>query len=415
MADRSKNDKKLNPNKTVFWYGLASMFNDVGANIIFPVWPFFITQVLGLSTVFLGMIDGLADFVQYVSKGISGLASDKLRKRKPFIWFGYFSSAIARLAYAFTTNAYALLTLRSVERFGKIRDAPRNALIADIMPEKRRGKAYGLIELFDKFGGVLGIFVLILIVAYMKPLNFTKVFIWAGLLSAISIIIVSFFTPEYFRRSQHYNTSIKFAVKENLKNPKFIYFLILAAIIGLASFNFSFVFLMIKPVFENWITGNGHSSLEIMILISALGFFVYNASASFAGYYFGNMSDYIGRKKSIFITNMIYFIALVFLYFSLRNTDFATKAVLLFLGFILYGINYGAQQTVLISYVSELVDKKYKATGIGIYYSIFGIATLLASLIAGYLIEFYSYNAMLMFSMVAVAIPSAMLFLDGKD
>ncbi len=70
--------------KTVFVFGLASFFNDLGSDMIYPVWPLFVTVFLGADMAVLGLIDGLGDAVVSVARAGSGYASDRLGRRKVF-------------------------------------------------------------------------------------------------------------------------------------------------------------------------------------------------------------------------------------------------------------------------------------------------------------------------------------------
>ena len=78
--------------KIVTTFSIASFLNDFGSDMIYPIWPLFVTSVLGANMTVLGLIDGLGDALHSISQAISGYASDRLRKRKIFIWSGYLLS-----------------------------------------------------------------------------------------------------------------------------------------------------------------------------------------------------------------------------------------------------------------------------------------------------------------------------------
>ena len=61
------------------------------------------------------------------------------------------------LLFALAGGAGAVLTARLADRVGKgIRGAPRDALVADMVPEAQRGAAYGLRQSMDTVGALLG-------------------------------------------------------------------------------------------------------------------------------------------------------------------------------------------------------------------------------------------------------------------
>jgi len=84
-------------------FAFASFLQDFGSDIIYPIWPLFVTVFLGANMVALGFIDGLGDAIVSISQAISGYASDRMRRRKVFIWTGYLFGALSRVGYAFST------------------------------------------------------------------------------------------------------------------------------------------------------------------------------------------------------------------------------------------------------------------------------------------------------------------------
>lgn len=420
-----KDISKKQSKKLILFYSLASMFNDIGANIIYPLWPFYITTVLGIDQVFLGLIDGVAEFFIHFSKAFSGLYSDYLKKRKEFIWIGYVMPFIARIGYAFSVTWPFLLISKSFDRFGKIRDPPRDAIVSEITSKNVRGKSFGILELFDKLGGVIGVLILILVLYFVTNVNYYRLFLFSAIFSLISVFIIVFFTKDYVpkfandvkSKKSKLTTKNIYAwnyIKMNLKIKQFKYFLISACLISLSTFSYSFYLLMIKPILFNYTNFNSTIFTNV-IIVSAIGFVMYNFSALLSSYNFGVFSDSFGRKKSILLTNLIYLLSLTIMFFGLTSVSSALSIISLILGFVLYGIYIGALNTVLITYVSEIVDQKYKATGIGLFYLFFGIFALLASLFAGYFASNYGYNYMISFSFVTMIVASLSVMFTIKE
>ena len=118
--------------KTVRTFAFASFLNDLGSDMIYPVWPLFVTSVLGANMAVLGFIDGLGEAIVSISQAASGYVSDRLRRRKIFIWTGYLFGSLSRIGYALTTLWQHLIPFKIMDRAGKIRGAPRDAIIADM-------------------------------------------------------------------------------------------------------------------------------------------------------------------------------------------------------------------------------------------------------------------------------------------
>src|SRR4030066_1269069 len=86
--------------KTIRTFALASFLNDMGSDIINPVWPLFVTQVLKANMATLGFLDGLGEAIVSLSQAASGYVSDRIQKRKVFIWVGYLCGSFSRLGLA---------------------------------------------------------------------------------------------------------------------------------------------------------------------------------------------------------------------------------------------------------------------------------------------------------------------------
>ncbi|MDD4909048.1 MAG: MFS transporter, partial [Candidatus Omnitrophica bacterium] len=72
--------------RTLKVFAWASFLNDMGSDMIYPVWPLFVTTVLNANMAVLGLIDGLGEALVSISQAVSGYVSDKTKKRKVFIW-----------------------------------------------------------------------------------------------------------------------------------------------------------------------------------------------------------------------------------------------------------------------------------------------------------------------------------------
>jgi len=105
--------------KSIVVFSLASFLNDFGSDIIYPVWPIFVTALPGVNMAVLGLIDGLGEAIVSFSQAGSGYLSDRLKKRKFFIWTGYMFGAISRVGYAFSTVWQYLIPFKVLDRAGK--------------------------------------------------------------------------------------------------------------------------------------------------------------------------------------------------------------------------------------------------------------------------------------------------------
>lgn len=161
----SKNRLIFGLNRNIIALGWVSFFTDISSEMIYPLLPIFLTAVLGTSTTFLGLIEGVAETTASLLKLFSGWLSDHLGKRKVLVLFGYTLSSLSRPLVAVATSGWQVLFIRFLDRVGKgIRTSPRDALLADSAPPEVHGRAFGFQRAMDHAGAVIGpIFAFLLI------------------------------------------------------------------------------------------------------------------------------------------------------------------------------------------------------------------------------------------------------------
>ena len=140
--------------KSIRVFAAASFLNDMGSDIIYPIWPLFVTTVLKANMAALGFLDGLGEALVSLSQAASGYFSDRFKRRKVFIWTGYLCGSLSRLGYAISAVWQHLIPFKVLDRVGKIRSAPRDAIVADISTDQTRGRNFGLLRTMDNAGAV---------------------------------------------------------------------------------------------------------------------------------------------------------------------------------------------------------------------------------------------------------------------
>src|SRR5579872_5987149 len=137
----------------VWMLGFVSMLMDISSESIHSLLPMFMTTTLGASAALVGLVEGLGESTALIVKVFSGVLSDYLGKRKGLAVFGYALGAFSKPLFAIAPTIGIVLTARLLDRVGKgIRGAPRDALVADIAPERVRGTAFGLRQALDTVG-----------------------------------------------------------------------------------------------------------------------------------------------------------------------------------------------------------------------------------------------------------------------
>ncbi|MBI2041667.1 MAG: MFS transporter, partial [Candidatus Nealsonbacteria bacterium] len=69
------NAERVKNKKTVKIFAIASFLNDMGSDMVFSVWPIFVTSVMGANMTILGLLDGLGDAIVSISQAVSGYFS----------------------------------------------------------------------------------------------------------------------------------------------------------------------------------------------------------------------------------------------------------------------------------------------------------------------------------------------------
>ena len=125
--------------------------------MIHSLLPIFLVTVLGVSTLSVGIIEGIAEATASITKVFAGAISDWTGRRKPLVLIGYGMAALTKPLFPLAQGVAVVLLARFVDRMGKgIRGAPRDALVADLTPKGQRGAAYGLRQAMDTVGAFAG-------------------------------------------------------------------------------------------------------------------------------------------------------------------------------------------------------------------------------------------------------------------
>jgi len=345
--------------KTIRTFAAASFLNDLGSDIINPVWPFFVTQVLKANMAALGFLDGLGEAIVSLSQAAAGYYSDRIRKRKVFIWTGYLCGAVSRLGYAASSVWTHLVPFRVLDRAGKIRGAPRDAMLADVSTDTNRGRHFGLLRAMDNAGSVAGILISI---ALFNALGYRLLFA----LAAIPSLVGTFLVLKNIRESGSPAAKIFKGLSFRDIDRNLALYIALNGVFALGAFTYSFLLMYARS--EGFRTGAG----QILFL-------VYSTVAAFLSYPFGRLSDRIGRKPVMLIAYGAW--AAVCAGVAFLGDGRAAVASL----FVLYGVHKAALDPVQKTLAAELAPQPYRASVLGGFQMVIGLAAFLASLLAGFL------------------------------
>jgi len=367
-------------------FSAASFLNDFGSDIIYPVWPLFVTLTLKADMAALGFIDGLGEAIVSMGQAGSGYLSDKIAKRKVFVWTGYLCGAMSRIGYALSTVWQHLIPFRVLDRFGKMRGAPRDAIVADISTDENRGRNFGLLRAMDNLGAVCGILTCVLL---FDLLGYKNLFLLASFPSLIGAFLILVFVKDRKTNRIYKGLSLK-NLTSNLK-----LFLFLSALFALGSFSYSFLLVYAE------------GSVPKISLIPVL-YLVFTAVAAVTALPFGKLADKVGRKTVLILAYVFWGLTcLGFIYLA----PFVNVAFM----FVLYGLHRGALEPVQRAFVSELAPVDYRASTLGAFQMVVGLCALPASVVAGVLWVSLSNPLAPFYFSLSLTIPAIVLMLFVKE
>ncbi|MCD6372910.1 MAG: MFS transporter [Thermococcus sp.] len=364
----------------VFLLGIVSFLNDMSSEMIAPVVPTYLTEILGIGKTVSGSIMGLIESLSSLFKVFFGHFSDRFRKRKLFVAFGYLFSTVAKGALAFIHSWWDFVALRVLDRVGKgIRTAPRDALIAESSEKGKTGKSFGFHRMLDTLGAVAGPLVAIAVLELLKNLPLKSAYRHLFLLSAvpglIGVAIVVLLVKERGSGIKKKVTGVSALKSRNLR-----LFLTVVAVGALG--RYSYAFTMWKA-----------QELGFTVVQSIAFYALFNLIYALSAYPLGTYSDRFGKKRMITLGfGVAALAALAFAYAG----DFYT----LMAAFVLYGIYIAIEDTIPRAYMADLAEEYEKGTVIGAYHTVFGLFVFPASAIAGWLWAAYSLEYSFLFAAV---------------
>jgi MFS family permease len=368
--------------KTIRTFAVASLLNDLGSDIIYPVWPLFVTTALKANMAVLGFLDGLGEALVSISQAASGYISDRIKKRKVFIWVGYLFGALSRIGYSLSSIWPHLIPFRIMDRSGKIRSAPRDAMVADVSTVKDRGRNFGLLRTMDNLGAVFGILICIFL---FRLIGYRILFALAAVPSLLSASLIFLGIKERTIGKIKIYKGISF--KDLDRN--FTLFLALSSIFTLGAFSYSFLLIFAKE-------------FGFKVVLVPVFYLIFTASASLFSYPFGRLSDKIGRKSLIFLSYFLWIAVCILFIVSQREW-------MIYLAFVLYGAHKGALDPVQKTFVCELAPLEFRASCLGGFQMVTGLCALPASFLAGVLWEIFGRHAPFYLSLLLTGISGIML------
>jgi MFS family permease len=351
----------------VWALGFTSLLMDVSSELIHSLLPVFLVTTLGASMVTVGLLEGAAEATALVVKVFSGAWSDWIGRRKPLALLGYGIAACTKPLFALATGTGMVVAARLLDRVGKgIRGAPRDALVADLVPQHQRGAAYGLRQALDTVGAFLGP---LLAIAFMLLwADDIRLVFWVAVVPAFLSVAVLLFgvrEPPAAGEQPHRNP----IARANLRQlpPAFWWVAAVGALFTLARFSEAFLVLRAQQggLALHWVP----LVLIVMNVVYALG-----------AYPLGKLADTLSHR-GLLAAGLVLLVAADLL-LAIDN-----RGAPLWGGIALWGLHMAMTQGLLATMVADTAPAHLRGTAFGMFNLASGIALLLASGLAGWLWE----------------------------
>lgn len=351
----SRDDRRLlGLTPTVFTLGLVSVL-DLSNEMLAPILPVFITTVLGAPATAVGLVEGVADLVASVLRGVSGPLSDRTA-RKPWTVAGYALSLLARPLVALSGTWGVFLAARVLDRLGKgLRSAPRDALITDATPPGELGRAFGTYRALDAVSAILGPLVTFLALPHLGM----RGVLWLAVIPSLIALVV---VVAWVREPQTHRT-LGAAVPRGPLPPAARWYLL--ALFAFLLGNASDAFLYLRA-----------EDLGIAVLWLPVTHMVFNAATLLTSPWAGRWADRYDRGRLTLLGFLMF--AGVYAGFGV-----ATNAWHVWVLFALYGVFMGVSEGVWKAYLGSLVAAHQRGAAFGAFHLLSGVLVLPANLLAG--------------------------------
>lgn len=352
---------------TVVALGVVSLLTDLSSEMIYPLLPVFLVEVLGAGAVVLGLIEGVAETTAALLKIWSGWLTDRVGRRKPLVVAGYTLSSAARPLMGAVGAWPGVVVLRFLDRVGKgVRTSPRDALIADITEQGKRGTAYGFHRAMDHVGAVAGPLVAAGLLL-LPGMSLRGVFYLAAVPAIAAVLVLVLAVREPARPDPSTPSEGETPVKIGALGRNYRTLLIGVVIFTLGNSTDAFLLLRFSET--------GLTAGLIAVLWSV--HHVVKVASTWIG---GRLSDRIGPRPMVVAGWLLY--AAVYMGFALT----ADRVALIGL-FLIYGVYYGLTEPSEKSWVATIAPSRVRGRAFGLYHGSVGIAALPASLIFGLLYQ----------------------------
>ncbi len=394
------NNQKRTAFQLIFLFGLVSLFGDMvyeGARSVNG--PYL--KTLGANAAIVGVVAGIAEFLGYAIRLLSGYFADKTKAYWLFTFLGY-GLLVSVPLLALTGVWQVAVVFIVIERLGKaLRSPAKDTILSQATKQVGTGFGFAIAEVLDQIGAIVG------------PLIFTVLFILLGKgdrslsdyqhgysllwVPLILVMLCIFFAYRRLPNPEILEASVVKAQETDKLSKVFWIYTVFTFVTTLGFTNFALIGYHFKA---------RHVLSDAQIpLFYALAMGI----DAVAALIIGKSYDIFKARRNNEKAGLITLIAIPFLSLFIPVFIFSANFSFALAGVLIWGIVMGAHETVMKSAIADLTPLKKRGTGYGIFNTAYGLAIFIGSALTGLLYE-YSIAAVIVLS-IAVEIAAIPVFL----
>ncbi len=350
--------------------GWVSFWADVSSEMAYPVLPLLVVGTLAAPRSVLGLVEGAAVFAVAAVQYWAGRRSDQPGARVPLIRWGYGLPVLGKALVAAAVAWPMVLAGRVVDRAGKgLRNAPRDALIADAVEAGDRGRAFGLHRAMDNAGAFVGVALSAVMLLVLERAG--------GDTGAVRIVLavaavagLAAFVTTFRLREPEIESVVTHAGGRRPRVPlsslprRYWLSLGVLAVFGLANSSDAFLLLRIHETgWKGWVVSMAYGT--------------YMLTAALAAYPAGAASDRLGRWPVLALGWLIY--AAVYAGFAFAGPGALWPLL------AVYGVSVALTEGIGKAAIADTVPSGQRGTALGLFGLVYGLAIFVGSLGAGWL------------------------------
>jgi len=381
----------------ILFLGIVSLLGDVvyeGSRGLVPDYLAF----LGASAFIIVFVGRFGEFLGYALRLVSGVLADTTRAYWAFIFLGY-GLIVGIPLLGFTNLWWVAIILVLLERIGKaVRSPARDAVLSIVSKGVGAGKAFGIHELLDQIGAILGPLIVAALMFYSgNNYGLTFSFLLVPFLTLVAFLV---FTYSRIGQSRPFDAG---KVEEKgekdeeggrLGGAFYIYTLaVFLNTVGLIPYELILLkaSAILQPMNQQWIVP------LIYMLIQGID----APTALFAGFSYD--------KFKIKVLALPFILSIFPTLFAMVNADLTA---LLFAA-VFFGLVLGMQESIYRAAVSEFAPISSRGTAYGIFNTAYGVGMLASGFVYGLIVTFNPPYAAIVLYVLTVQVAAVVLLIKA--